>query len=114
MEQADDAVRGGYAAIVDAVFAESADRDAVQHVASAAGVPFIGLWLEAPVEQLLLRIEGREGDVSDAGDEVVWQQHAHRVDAVKWHRIDASGTGQQVRDAVDAIVSCEHQGEAAG
>jgi len=104
MEQADKVVRGGYTAIADAVFAQPADRDAVQHVARAAGVPFVGLWLEAPLPTLILRVEGREADVSDAGIDVIWRQLAYRLDSLPWHRLDASGTRQQVCDAVAAIV----------
>ena len=104
MDHANTVVRGGYTAIADAVFAESSDRDAVQHVAAAAGVPFIGLWLEAPVPLLVSRVEGRAQDVSDAGTEVIWRQLAYRLDSLRWHRINASGTRQQVCEAVMAIV----------
>lgn len=104
MEHADKVVRGGYTAVADAVFAESGHREAVQHVAAAAGVPFVGLWLEAPERVLISRVEGRGPDVSDAGIEVVRQQLAYRLDALRWHRLDASGTRQQVRDAVGALV----------
>ncbi len=82
MEQADKVVRGGYAAIADAVFAESADRDAVEHVAVAAGVPFAGLWLEAPEPVLISRVAGRGPDVSDAGLDVVRRQLAYRLDSL--------------------------------
>ena len=34
--------------IVDAVFARAADRDAIEEVAAAARLPFVGLWLDAP------------------------------------------------------------------
>jgi uncharacterized protein len=104
MEHANTVVRGGYTAIVDAVFAESTDRDEVQHVAAAAGVPFTGLWLEAPVPVLVSRVEGRAPDVSDAGIEVIRRQLAYRLDSLRWHRINASGTRQQVCEAVTAIV----------
>lgn len=104
MEQADKVVRGGYAAIADAVFAASADRDAVQHVAVAAGVPFAGLWLEAPEPVLSSRVESRGPDVSDAGIDVIQRQLAYRLDSLRWHRLDASGTRPQVCDAVWKIV----------
>jgi aminoglycoside phosphotransferase family enzyme/predicted kinase len=107
MEQADRVLRAGYAAIADAVFAKSADRDAVQHVAVAAGVPFAGLWLEAPEAVLISRVAGRGPDVSDAGSEVIRQQLAYRLDSLRWHRLDASGTRQHVCEAVAAIVSGE-------
>ena len=105
MEHADKVVRGGYTAIADAVFAESGHRDAIQHVATAAGVPFVGLWLEAPESVLISRVAGRGPDVSDAGFDVVRRQLTYRLDALRWHRLDASGTRQQICDAVGALVS---------
>lgn len=107
MEQADTVVRGGSTAITDAVFAKSADRDAIRHVAAAAGVPFVGLWLDAPESVLISRVEGREPDVSDAGVDVIRRQLACQLDSLRWHRLDASGTRQQVRDACAAIVGSE-------
>jgi len=73
-------------------------------MARAAGVPFVGLWLEAQLPTLILRVEGREADASDAGIEVICRQLAYRLDSLQWHRLDASGTRQQVCDAVAAIV----------
>ena len=104
MEQADRVVRAGYTAIADAVFANGAHRDAVQHVAAAAGVPFVGLWLEAPEPVLISRVVERGPDASDAGVDVIRRQLAQPADSVRWHRLDASGTRQQVCDACAAIV----------
>ena len=42
-------VQSGHSAIVDAVFARASDRDAIEAVAVAAGVPFAGLWLRHPI-----------------------------------------------------------------
>ena len=104
MEQADKVIRGGYAAIADAVFAASADRDAVEHVAVAAGVPFAGLWLEASEPVMISRVAGRGPDVSDAGSDVIRRQLAYGLDSLRWHRLDASGTRQQVCDDAGAIL----------
>ena len=52
-ERAATVVRAGHAAIVDAVFARRADRQVIECAAEAAGVPFLGLWLDAP-EQVLV------------------------------------------------------------
>ena len=49
-ERAATVVRAGHAAIADAVFARPADRDAIEQAAAAAGVPFVGIWLDAPQE----------------------------------------------------------------
>jgi predicted kinase len=107
MEHADKVVRAGYTAIADAVFAESADRDAIQQVARHAGVPFTGLWLEAPVALLLSRVEERKSDVSDAGIEVIWRQLGYQLDSLPWHHLDASGTLQHVCHAAAAVVGSQ-------
>src|SRR5262245_51506987 len=41
-------LRGGHSVIVDAVYARPDDRAAIERVAAAASVPFVGLWLDAP------------------------------------------------------------------
>ena len=104
MKQAGQVVQGGYAAIADAVFAAAADRDALEHVAAAAGVPFAGLWLEAPEPVLIARVAGRGPDVSDAGSDVIRRQLAGRLDSLRWHRLDASGTRQHICDDAGAIL----------
>src|SRR5690606_29005512 len=52
-------LRAGHAAIADAVYARPEERAALEAAARAAGAPFTGLWLEAPVEALEQRISGR-------------------------------------------------------
>ena len=103
MEETDKVVRAGYTAIADAVFAQPAERDAVQHVAAAAGVPFVGLWLEAPESVRISRVAARGSDVSDADFDVIRRQLAYQLDSLRWHRLDASGTRQQVGDACAAV-----------
>jgi hypothetical protein len=105
MTHCDAIVRGGAAVIADAVFARSEDRDAIQHVAAAAGVPFIGLWLDATESVLMARVAARGPDASDAGVDVVRQQLAQGADEVEWHHIDSSRARQQVCDAAAAIAA---------
>ena len=105
MNQADKVIRGGYTCIADAVFTERAHRDAIQHVAALGGVPFVGLWLEAPERILMSRVEGREPDVSDADVDVLRRQLHQSLDSLSWHRLDASGTRQQACDAAAAILA---------
>jgi aminoglycoside phosphotransferase family enzyme/predicted kinase len=96
VEQADAIVRSGHAAIVDAVFAKGADREAIEHVAKAAGVPFVGLWLEAPAEMLIERSRQRRGDPSDADAGVIRLQLAYDPGVVHWHHVDASLAADRV------------------
>lgn len=85
-------LRTGHSVIADAVFARPAQRDAIAAVAADAGVPFQGLWLEAPSEVRAGRIGGRGRDASDATRDLVHHQHAYDVGTVDWQRIDTAGT----------------------
>lgn len=87
----------GGVAIADTMHARREDRDAVEAVARAAGVPFIGLWLEVPLDQRLARVEARVADVSDADRAVALRQKAIAVgDLGVWHRVDATGPPEAV------------------
>ena len=83
-------VRGGCAAIADAVFAGPADRAAIARAAADAGVPFAGIWLDAPESVLIARASGRRGDPSDADAAVIRRQMAEDVGLIEWSRVDAS------------------------
>jgi aminoglycoside phosphotransferase family enzyme/predicted kinase len=61
----------GRTVILDAVHAKPTERADAAELARQAGVPFTGLWLEAPPELLRKRVASREGDVSDATPSVV-------------------------------------------
>jgi aminoglycoside phosphotransferase family enzyme/predicted kinase len=98
IDMAGRAVRAGQSAVVDAVFALPHERDAVAAAARAAGVPFTGIWLEAPAGQLKARIAARRGDASDATVDVLQRQLEYDPGAIAWHRIDAS-------DAPDAVAA---------
>lgn len=85
-------VRGGFTAVVDAVHARADDRRRIEAVASAAGVPFAGLWLDAPESVLAARAEARHQearDASDAGADVVQRQVEAGAGEVSWARLDA-------------------------
>jgi hypothetical protein len=97
-------VAGGHAAIVDAVFARPADREAIEQVAAAAGVPFLGLWLDAPESVLVARSERRCLDPSDADAAVVRGQLAQDTGPIRWHRIEASSSIEKVLQQATAVV----------
>ena len=82
-------LRAGHGCIAEAVFDRAEDRAAIEAVARAAGVPFAGFWLDAPVEVLAQRIAGRRGDPSDADEAVMRAQVARGNEGVGWTRLDA-------------------------
>lgn len=83
------ALVAGRCVVADALHARPAEREAITDVARAAGVPFVGLWLDAPVEVLAARIAARHSDASDATIEVLERQMAYDLGSVSWARIDA-------------------------
>ena len=83
-------VRGGHSVVVDAVYARPADRQAIEQVAAAAAVPFLGLWLDAPESVLIARTERRTNDPSDADATVIRLQRARDPGPITWSRLDAT------------------------
>jgi predicted kinase len=102
-EEAAVALAGGRLVVTDAVYARRVERDAIAAVAAKAGVPFVGLWLDAPAEALAARIASRCGDASDATTAVLQHQLAYDLGTIDWHRIDASGPADAVIDAARQI-----------
>jgi uncharacterized protein len=94
----------GQSVIVDAVFARRSDRYAIERAAESAGVPFVGVWLDAPERVLAARLRGRHADASDADPEVVHSQVARGTSELTWHRLEASGEADQVMKAAVGAV----------
>jgi uncharacterized protein len=93
---AGEVLRAGHSVIVDAVHARPADRQRIEHVASAAGMPFTGVWLDAPESTLIDRLQRRDRDVSDADASVVRRQLAQATGPFGWDRVDASPSAETV------------------
>jgi predicted kinase len=78
------------------VFGELAQRDNIAQTARKAGVPFKGLWLEAPPSVLEQRIAARRRDASDATIEVLCRQMAHITRPADWQQINAAGPADEI------------------
>ncbi len=87
---AGEAVRAGHAAVADAAFLRPEERAAVEEAAAAAGVPFHGFWLRAPLGVLRARVAARTGDASDATAAVLEAAAARDPGPVSWRPLDAS------------------------
>ncbi|MBI0435373.1 bifunctional aminoglycoside phosphotransferase/ATP-binding protein [Roseomonas sp. KE0001] len=92
---AETAARAGHAVIADAAFLDPALRAGIAAAAARAGVPFRGIWLEAPLPVLRARVAARRGDASDA-DLAVLERAARRDPGpLDWTRV-AAGDGEVV------------------
>lgn len=103
--QAAEVLEAGHAAIVDAVCGRPDERAAIANIARAAGVPFTGLWLEAPVDVLMTRIQARGADVSDATVEVLREQLQREEGSIDWDRVDASGGLDLVQRRAETVLT---------
>jgi hypothetical protein len=99
-----DVVASGHSVIVDAVFAQAADRAAIQRAARGAGAAFAALWLDAPEHVLIERVVHREADASDANADVVRMQCAQAAGDVRWPHVDAAADVDQVHRRVHAAL----------
>jgi hypothetical protein len=93
----------GHAAIGDAMFIDPAARRGM--AAAAGAVPFVGVWLEAPVPVLEARIAARSHDASDATVEVLHRTLGADPGAMEWPRLDATDLNAAL-DCVRAFVRC--------
>ncbi|MGF1503364.1 MAG: AAA family ATPase [Paracoccaceae bacterium] len=85
------------AVVLDATHLDAADRSSAEAIAAAAGVPFTGVWLDAPAEALRARVAARTGDASDADLAVLERQLARDPGPVTWARVDASADAETVQ-----------------
>ena len=93
------ALQGGQSVIVDAVHARAREREALAALAAACGVPFTGLWLEAPAKLLRDRIAARTADVSDATPELVDVQQGYDLGSLDFTLVDATRPLEEVAAA---------------
>jgi predicted kinase len=85
------------------MFLAEMERNDIEQIARRAGLPFAGLWLEAPMAMLEARLAGRTGDASDADAAVLRQAAARQVGAVRWVRLDAAA--ETLAKRAEAVVN---------
>ncbi len=99
-EAARETATGGYAVVADATFVDPAHRRAIAAAARDAGVPFVGLWLDAPLPVLEARLAARTADASDATASVLRATaRAKTFPPRTWQVIDATDAGSALATA---------------
>jgi len=106
-ELADTALKSGQAVVLDAVFARETERSKAAAVAADIGVAFNGLWLEAPAQILEQRLAARRHDPSDADAVVLRRQLTYDLGRIDWHRVDVSGSADEVVQAAQRYLSLD-------
>ena len=102
-----EAAAAGQAVIADATFLDPRYRRALARAAGA--VPFVGLWLEAPLASLEARLDARRGDASDATATVLRASSKRHRAPRSWTRIDAIVAGaalEQARARLARVQEC--------
>jgi uncharacterized protein len=97
-------LRHGHSVVIDAVFLDPSDRQAIEALARALGVTFAGMWLEAPAEVLVKRVANRQGDPSDADAAVVHGQLQRDPGPIGWPRVPAAGKTDAVVAAAAGLL----------
>jgi predicted kinase len=108
VQRAERIVAQGHSVVVDAVFADAAERTAISDAARRLNVRFEGLFLVADLATRQSRVGRRENDASDATPDIAALQEHYNIGSVDWTVVDASGTPEQtLRQGKKRIVYCE-------
>jgi len=92
----------GHSAIVDAVFADPAERASIAQAGAGAG--FRGLFLTTPMAIRINRVCKRAGDASDADAAVARAQEGYDLGVMEWQQIDGSGTPEETLQRTQAAL----------
>lgn len=96
IEDAKAALAAGMTVIADAVYADPAEREALEQAAREAGAAFRGFWIDVPLEVRVERVSGRRGDASDATVEFLRAHPARERGPMTWTRVQGGGEVEEV------------------
>ena len=99
IENARTLLKAGHGVVLDATFIDPMLRARAEKLAVSCGVPFDGIWLDAPLAVLEARVAGRTNDASDATVATLQDQLARHTSQVQWRHVDVSGDVDAAADA---------------
>ena len=107
-EKAHRVLAAGHSVIVDAVFADPSERAGLEAMAKSADIPLHGVFLTAPLDARIARVDSRTRDASDADASVARAQEGYELGPLQWTAVDASGTPAEtlarVRKALGGLI----------
>ena len=81
-------LRKGFPVILDALFYSPKERKMAEKLAKDMDVPFVGLWLEAPLDVRAERVQKRQNNPSDVkSKEVLEEQLSKDLGTITWFKI---------------------------
>ncbi|MBI3699763.1 MAG: AAA family ATPase [Afipia sp.] len=89
------ALRQGHSVILDGVFANTKQRNAIRGISKNLNIKFAGFFLHSDLETRIDRISHRRDDASDATPRIAEFQESYSIGPSDWESIDASGTPKQ-------------------
>lgn len=89
-QQARTALSIGSCVIVDALFYNQAERKAIENLAYEMNVPFIGIWVDAPIEVRTERVMTRKRNPSDVHNRSELERQLHlETGPITWEQINS-------------------------
>lgn len=105
VEQARLVAAGGHGVVVDATFLDPRLRLDMEAAVQCVAVPFLGVWLYAPLSVLEARLNARSADASDATVAILHRAAAKDPGAMEWLAVDAcesAAAAAAIRQAIAA------------
>ena len=109
-EQAKVALKVGSCVIIDALFYNPVERRAVEKLALQMNVPFIGFWMDAPLEVRAARVKNRKRNPSDVREVRELESQLNlKTGRIHWHKIMTDGSREETIQKVLHILKEEIQ-----
>lgn len=103
--QAETALNTGSCVIVDALFYDEKQRKSFEKLAQKMHVPFIGLWMDAPLSVRTQRVKQRKRNPSDIRKEQELEsQLSLETGPITWHKINTNGSREQTINKVTDVL----------
>ncbi len=107
-QEARTALGVGSCVIIDALFYNPAERQAIEALATELQVPFIGFWMDAPLPIRTERVQKRLRNPSDVrSPEELTEQLTLETGSIHWHRIMTDGPKEKTVEKAYKILKKE-------